>query len=122
MAVSQKPNEEYWALKSRLDKWGLIVIFICPIIFLSTLGFGGSFIGGKLFPPYGFLIGFMIGGMTAQAICFTLWMKKLGFLMYSKEKCQNCGESIGRWNGAWIGIDYLCRSCGNNNSVDLHDT
>lgn len=122
MAVSQKQNEEYWALKDRISRWGFTIILICPFIILPMLTFGGAYFGSKLFPSHGGLVGFLIGGFTAYATCLTLWIKKVGFLIYSKEKCQKCGTPIGRYNGIWFVTDYLCRECGNNNSVKLHAT
>lgn len=122
MAVIQKPNENYWALKERLETWGNRATIINPLIALPTLGFGGAFIGGQLFPTHGFILGFVIGGIFAQAVCLTYWKRKLGFLMFSNARCQNCKEPLAQWHLNRIRLDNICLQCGNDNRIDLHDS
>jgi hypothetical protein len=94
MAVSEKPNEEYWELKARIKNFGFIFILICLFVF-PTLAFGGTFFGHKLFPSHGGLIGLLIGGLSTQTLVLTLLIKKVGFLIHSKEKFQRCRTHIG---------------------------
>lgn len=112
-------NEDYYALKARIDKWGVWLILVYPLFAGIILVFGGSWLGQRLFPEVGGMLGFFVGGAIWQASSLYLWKQKFGFIMHSKEQCQNCGMSMARWNGNWMTQDHVCRECGNNNSIDL---
>lgn len=119
MAVTSKPNEEYYLLKTRFDKWAVFTVFIYPLFSGIILVFGSSFLGNRLNPQYGYMIGFIVGGLLWQTTGLYLCISKLGFILRSKEKCQSCRTAIAYWNGFGFSIDYLCRKCGNNNSIEL---
>lgn len=121
MAVSQKPNEEYWALHSRIGKWNLWLLLVYPLLGLTTLFFGGGLLGYKFWPPYGGLLGALIGGGFGLIGFVTLCKKTIGFVSQSEESCQKCRRPYGIYNNGFR-LDYLCGYCGNNNSVDLHDS
>lgn len=111
-------NEEYYALKGRLDKWSIWILLIYPFFGLFVLVFGSAWLGYKLLQgPWG-ILGFFIGGFLWQVIGIYLCKKTFGFVMYSKEECQKCHIAMARWNGAWVSQDYMCRECGNNNSLN----
>ena len=119
MAVRQKRNEEYWVLKERTDKWGVWLFIMGPIWTVLPLMFLGFVLTGQLFqdPVSGALIGLFAG----VVILFYLIKKKIGFFLVSVECCQNCGIPLAQKTGAHFPLlDYLCRNCGNNNSLDLH--
>lgn len=120
MAVTEKRNEEYWALKTRTKKWGVFVLFIFPLILVPTLTFGGTFIGFKLFSTDQSALGFILGGVLAATICFTLWQKKIGFLFQSKEKCQSCGKPLAEYRMVTFRPYDICRWCGNDNRINLN--
>lgn len=114
-----EPNEEYYYLKARLDKWGVWLILVYPLLSGIILVFGGIWLGHKFLPGATEILGFFGGGFLWQASCFYLWKRKFGFIMFSEEKCQNCNMSMARYSGAWLALDYMCRECGNNNSIEL---
>jgi len=118
MAVSQKRNEEYWALKARIDKWGIWFGF-GPLWTIVPLALIGAILTSRLFqePVVGGFLGFVLG----VTLLFYFTKKKIGFLVESQESCQNCGISMAQVRGIAT-LDYLCRQCGNNNSLYLHDT
>lgn len=53
--MSQKPNEEFWALQSRIGKWNLWLLLVYPLFGMTTLFFVGGFLGFKVYPPHGAL-------------------------------------------------------------------
>ncbi|MDB2438466.1 hypothetical protein N9W89_07095 [Hellea sp.] len=115
-----KRNEEYYALKARIDKWGVWVLLVYPFFSGVILVFGGASLGQRLLPTSGVPIGFFVGGPIWLASVLYLFKKKFGFIMNSAEKCQNYGIAMARNNDGVILQDYICRKCGNNNSVDLN--
>lgn len=121
MAVKDKPNEEYYSLKARLDKWGLILIVIYPFFGGILLVFGGAYLGHRLNQNYGVGLGFVVGFLVLATSSFYFCHKKIGFIYESKEMCQNCGVPMARWNGAYLALDYWCRRCGNKNYIDLQN-
>jgi len=118
--MSQKPNPEYWALKARTKKWGMFVLFIFPLFTLPTLSIAGLFMGTKLFSSNHSVLGFAIGGTFAYTLCFTLQIKKIGFLFQSKEKCQACGKPLAEWRIFTFKPYENCRWCGNDNRIELN--
>ena len=112
-------NEEYYALKDRLDKWGVWLILVYPFFGGIILLFGGMWLAHKYLSGPWEISGFLIGGFLWQGIALYLWKTKFGFIMYSKETCQKCNMAMARWNGVWLVQDHICRECGNNNSIDL---
>jgi hypothetical protein len=112
------PNTEYVELKARIDKWSALVCLIYPLIGLILFPLSFAMIGYRINPDWGFSVGFILGALVLQATWAYFVMTKIGFLFRSKEACQKCGRPYGRCSG-WFALDYLCRQCGNNNSVTL---
>ena len=118
--MNQNRNEEYWALKGRIDKWAGWLLVLGPIWTVLPLMFLGSVLTGRLFQEP--LSGLLIGLFAGVAILFYLIKKKIGFILQSEECCQNCGIPMAQQPGLIFPLlDYLCRRCGNNNSLDIHD-
>lgn len=115
--MSQKRNEEYWALKERIDRWGVWLGF-GPLWTVFPLTILGAIAAGRLFqaPFLGAFIGFVGGG----ALLFYLIKTRLGFVVESEETCQCCSLPMARSRGGGFPqLDYLCRRCGNNNSLEF---
>ena len=112
-------NEEYYRLEARLNKWAVWLILVYPLLSGIVFIFGGMWLAHKFIPGPAETISFFGGGLLCQGSTFYLLKRKIGFTMFSQEKCQNCNISMARWNGFWLVQDYRCRECGNNNSIEL---